>query len=123
MNISSSPKPARLTAALILILMLTLGSGLSPSAAQAQQAAPASGTIGARPQVSGEIRKIDSESGKLTIRHAEIPNLEMPKMTMVFHSASPALLNGLKAGDQVRFTADRVDGVLTVMTLEPAAAQ
>ena len=58
--------------------------------------------------------------GKLTLRHGPIANLEMPGMTMVFKVADPAMLDGLKEGDKVRFAADRVDGAITVTALQPA---
>lgn len=72
----------------------------------------------AAPQVHGEIRKVDAEAGKITIRHAEIPNLGMPPMTMVFRAAAPALLSKAKAGDRILFTAEKANGVLTVTTIE-----
>ncbi|MCU4117940.1 copper-binding protein [Variovorax sp. N23] len=72
------------------------------------------------PVVDGEVRKVDVEQQKITLRHGEIANLDMPPMTMVFRVQEPALLQKVKPGDKVRFTADKVDGALTVMTLEPA---
>lgn len=69
------------------------------------------------PQVQGEIRKVDAEGGKLTIRHGDIPNLDMPGMTMVF-KAAPALVARARAGEKIVFTADRIDGALTITTLE-----
>ncbi|MBB5390988.1 MULTISPECIES: copper-binding protein [unclassified Herbaspirillum] len=83
-------------------------------------ALPAFGALAqdAAPQVQGEIRKVDAGAGKLTIRHAEIPNLEMPPMTMVFRAA-PELLAKAREGDKVNFTAQRVDGALTVTSLAP----
>ena len=72
----------------------------------------------AAPKVSGEIRKVDADAGKITIRHGEIPNLEMPAMTMVFRAASPDMLDKVKTGDQVLFTATKENGVLTVTSIE-----
>jgi len=66
----------------------------------------------------GEVRKVDSTAGKLTLRHGPLENLAMPAMTMVFRVTDPAWLAQLKVGDKVRFTADRVDGNLTVTALE-----
>ena len=66
----------------------------------------------------GEIRRIDKEARKLTIRHGPIQNLDMPAMTMVFQVSDPALLDRVKAGDKVRFTADKVGGAYTVTQLE-----
>lgn len=73
------------------------------------------------PQVDGEVRKVDTDAKKITLRHGDIPNLEMTGMTMVFRVSDPALLAKVKAGDKVRFTVDKVDGAITVMSLEPVA--
>ena len=72
------------------------------------------------PSTDGEVRKIDPAQGKLTLRHGRIENLDMPGMTMVFKVADPRLLEGLKAGDKVRFAAESRNGVLTVTAIEPA---
>ncbi len=69
----------------------------------------------------GEVRKIDKAQGKLTLKHGPIQSLDMPPMTMVFKVADPKMLAGLKDGDKVRFTAERVGGVITVTAIEPAA--
>ena len=67
------------------------------------------------------MRKIDKAQGKLTLKHGPIQSLDMPPMTMVFKVADPKMLAGLKDGDKVRFTAERVGGVITVTAIEPAA--
>lgn len=58
----------------------------------------------------GEVRKIDKAQSKITLRHGEIKNLNMPPMTMVFRVKDAKLLDGLAAGDKVKFTAEQVDG-------------
>lgn len=70
--------------------------------------------------VDGEVRRIDKAQAKLTLKHAPIENLDMPAMTMVFRVADPKLLDGLKEGDRVRFSAEKVNGLITITTLEPA---
>lgn len=72
----------------------------------------------AQPATDGEVRKVDKEQAKITLRHGRIENLDMPPMTMVFKVASPKLLDGLKAGDKVKFAADNVDGAMTVTAVE-----
>lgn len=69
----------------------------------------------------GEVRKIDKDAGKLTIKHGEIKSLEMPPMTMVFTVKNTALLERVKAGDKVKFNVIREDGkmVLTDIQLVP----
>jgi Cu(I)/Ag(I) efflux system periplasmic protein CusF len=51
----------------------------------------------------GEIRKIDKESKRLTIKHGEIKDLDMPPMTMVFDVKDGALLDKVKPGDKIKF--------------------
>ena len=68
----------------------------------------------------GEVKKVDKESGKITLRHGELKNLKMAPMTMVFRVKDAAMLDQVKAGDKVRFMADRVNGALTVVQLQPA---
>ena len=67
-----------------------------------------------------EVRKIDKEAAKVTLRHGPIPSLDMAPMTMVFRVKDPAMLETLKQGDKVKFAAEKVDGNLTVTRIEPA---
>lgn len=94
-------------------------SGADHSAHHAQ-AAPATSAPAAAPGVDGEVRKIDKEQGKLTLKHGPIQNLEMPAMTMVFKVADPALLDQVKVGDKVKFAAEKVNGTVTVTAIKPA---
>ena len=66
----------------------------------------------------GEVRKVDRDARKITIRHAPIVHLDMPAMTMVFQVKDPALLDKVKTGDKVRFTAEKTGGAFTVTTIE-----
>lgn len=68
----------------------------------------------------GEVRKVDKDAKKLTIRHGPIQNLDMPAMTMVFQVKDPAMLDKVNAGDKVRFSADKIGGAYTVTGIEPA---
>jgi Cu/Ag efflux protein CusF len=68
----------------------------------------------------GEIRKVDKANGKLTIRHGEIRSINMAPMTMVFGVKSPALLEGLAAGDKVKFTVEEVKGDYVVTSIRKA---
>lgn len=71
------------------------------------------------PLVDAEVRKVDTAAGKITLKHGDIPNLDMPPMTMVFQVREAAQLTGLKAGDKVRFRADKINGAYTVVDLAP----
>ncbi len=66
---------------------------------------------------TGEIRKIDKEAGKVTIRHGTIKSIDMPPMTMVFAIKNRALLDTLKQGDKVNFDVIQEDGKLVVTDL------
>ncbi|MBL8318386.1 MAG: copper-binding protein [Burkholderiaceae bacterium] len=68
----------------------------------------------------GEVRKIDKEAGKMTIKHGEIKNLEMPAMTMVFQVKEVALLDKVKAGDKVKFRAEKAASGYVVTAIESA---
>lgn len=80
--------------------------------------AKAAASAATLPVVSGTVTKVDEAAGKITIDHQAIPNLSMDAMTMVFKAADSALLKAAKPGDAVTFTADKVNGQLTVMTLK-----
>lgn len=92
------------------------GSAPAATAASgpATPAPPASGL----PWVNAEVRRIDAAAGKISLKHGDIPNLDMPPMTMVFQVRDPASLAGLKVGDPVRFTADQLQGAYTVLSIE-----
>ena len=68
----------------------------------------------------GEIRKVDMDNKKITIKHGEIKTMDMPGMTMVFQVKDPALLEKTKVGDKVRFKAEKSGGALVVTDIEPA---
>lgn len=63
----------------------------------------------------GELRKIDAAGQRVTLRHGPLDNLKMPPMTMVFRVVDATDLEGLTAGDKVRFRADK-DGSSYVVT-------
>lgn len=72
----------------------------------------------ASPTTNGEVRKIDKAQGKMTLKHGPIATLDMPGMTMIFRVADPRMLDGLREGDAVTFTADRIDGAITVTAIQ-----
>ncbi|NCT84120.1 MAG: copper-binding protein [Comamonadaceae bacterium] len=106
---------------ILLAVAMAMASGVHA------QTTPASGAdhaahhpvTAAAPQSDGEVRKVDREQGKLTLRHGPLENLGMPPMTMVFKAADPKLLDGLKEGDKVKFTAEKVNGAFAVTAIQP----
>jgi len=93
---------------------------LSATVARTFAALALAGTAVFAHATDGEIKKIDLAQGKVTIKHGEIKNLDMPAMTMVFRARPVTLLNGLAEGDRISFTADKVDGQYTVTAVEKA---
>jgi Cu/Ag efflux protein CusF len=76
--------------------------------------------VAAQGMTEAEVRKVDKDAGKLTLKHGAIPNLEMPPMTMVFRVNEPGMLDAVKAGDKVSFQADKINGQYVVTRIEPA---
>ena len=72
------------------------------------------------PMINGEVTKVDESAGKMTIKHEAITNLDMGAMTMVFKASDPAMLKDVKPGEKIKFTADKVNGQITVMKVEKA---
>jgi Cu/Ag efflux protein CusF len=90
------------------MIMLTALAGLfvAPSVAFAEM-------------VDGEVTKIDPSAGKITIKHGPMKKFDMADgMTMVFRANDPAMLKHVKAGDKIKFEADKVNGQFTVMKIE-----
>jgi Cu/Ag efflux protein CusF len=69
----------------------------------------------------GEVRKIDLENKKITLKHGEIKNLDMPSMTMVFQVKDAALLATVQTGDKVKFKAEKVGSAYVVTQIQGAA--
>ena len=100
---------------------ILLASALIAPAAQAQQAQGGHDAHHPAAALSeGEVRKVDKDAKKITIKHGPLVNLEMPPMTMVFQVKDPAMLDQVKSGDKVRFQAEKVGGAFTVTKIERA---
>ncbi len=105
--------------------LLSLGAGLalaqapaaaatgSPSSPPAATPTPQSATLS-----EGEITRWDPRTLRLTLKHGEIKNLEMPPMTMVFRVADASVVGNLQPGDKVRFRAEQVNGAYHVKQIE-----
>lgn len=68
----------------------------------------------------GEVRRVDKDANKLTIRHGPIVNLDMPGMTMVFQVKDPAMLDKVKTGDKIKFLAEKSGNTYVVTQIEAA---
>lgn len=103
----------------------------SPALAQNAHADHGHGAAQATPTVAaeaspaeltdGEVRRIDASNSKVTVRHGEIKNLDMPPMTMVFTVQEPGLLTPLKVGDKIRFAVESQNGKMVITKIVPAS--
>ena len=77
--------------------------------------------FGAQAQATdAEVKKIDKAQGKITLKHGEIKNLDMPPMTMVFLVKEPAMLDAAGVGDKVLVSIEKIDGKYTVTSMRKA---
>ena len=107
-----------------LVLVAGLALGASSFAAGDHGAKHVASTVAAPAAAElseGEIRKVDKSAGKITVKHGEIKNLDMPPMTMVFSVSDRAMLDKVKQGDKVRFRAANQEGKFTITEIQTAA--
>ncbi|MCX7673207.1 MAG: copper-binding protein [Thiobacillaceae bacterium] len=98
--------------ALIALLIALSSSSIPYGLANPPAAATASALA------EGEVRRVDRDAGRITLRHGPIASLGMPAMTMAFRVQDAAWLEGLRAGDRVRFEAVHLDGAYVITRLE-----
>jgi Cu(I)/Ag(I) efflux system periplasmic protein CusF len=100
--------------------------------AHAQTAGAAASTpAGTNAQVVGaqqdmaeaEVRRIDKDAKKVTLKHGPIKHLDMPGMTMVFQVRDASLFDKMAAGDKIRFTAEQMQGAYVVTGVEKVEAK
>ncbi len=111
----------KLSSLITVATMALSGAAFAQSATADHSAhhAPAASAAAAATS-DGEVRKVDKEQGKVTLKHGPIANLAMPGMTMVFKVADPKMLDNLKPGDRVKFAASKMEGAITVTAIEMA---
>jgi len=103
-----------------IIAAITLGALLpfSALAVDAHHQPAATGAASSAQLADGEVRKVDKDAKKITIKHGPIQSLDMPPMTMVFQIKDAAMLNRVNVGDKIKFGVDKVGGAYTVNQLE-----
>ena len=92
-----------------------VGAPVAKDAVKNELAAPMSGDM-----ADGEVRKVDKENKKITLKHGVIKNLDMPGMTMVFQVKDAAMLDSVKAGDKIKFKAEQTGSAIVVTEIQPA---
>jgi Cu(I)/Ag(I) efflux system protein CusF len=104
----------------LLLASIAAPALAQPKAEEHSAHHPASAAAAAANMAEGEVRKVDKAAKKLTIKHGEIKNLDMPPMTMVFQVKDAALLEAVKAGDKIRFVAEKTPAGYAVTVIEAA---
>ncbi len=105
------------------LLCLSLFAATFGAQAQSSPSVTITGASTSAPVVdmaNGEVRKVDKDNRKITLKHGAIKNLDMPGMTMVFPVRDPAMLDLVKPGDKVKFRAERLNGAVVLTELEAA---
>lgn len=109
------------SAAIGLLLPLIFSTPSFGQSAHGATHPPSASPAGAAAAMAdGEVKKVDKGAGKVTIKHGPLANLDMPPMTMVFRVKDAAMLDRLKAGDAIRFKAEKIEGNYTVTEFQPA---
>lgn len=94
----------------LLAGLLALLTAAAPQTARAQSE-----------MIDGQVTKIDESAGKITIRHGPIKKFDMEDgMNMVFRVQDLSMLKTVKAGDKIKFDADRINGQFTVTKIQKA---
>lgn len=93
------------TATAILWVILTL---VSPSISHAEDPV----------WTKGEVTKVDKELGKVTLKHEEIKNLDIPAMRMIFQVADPKMLDQLKEGQKGEFYIVDANGRIVIKQIK-----
>ena len=94
---------------------LLLGAALALALAAAGQRAFA------QEWVDAEVRKVEKEAGRLSLKHGEIKSMDMPAMTMTFRVRDKAMLDTLAVGDRVRVQVVREGGQFVIVALRRAS--
>ena len=68
----------------------------------------------------GVVRKLDPENRKITLKHGDIKNWNMPGMTMLFRLQEKVEIDQLKPGDKVMFHVEKIEGAYTITDLQAA---
>lgn len=82
-------------------------------------ATPAKATTGQLDN-SGEVKRVNTETKKITIAHGPLKAFDMPAMTMAFPVKDPAMLTKVKPGDKVRFGLEKAGEDMVITRIELA---
>jgi Cu/Ag efflux protein CusF len=100
---------------MIATALLILGPAMLTAAENHPALAQAAGMI------DGQVTKVDQGAKKITIKHGPIKKFDMDDgMTMVFAVQDQTMLQTVKAGDKIKFNAERIRGQFVVTRIEKA---
>ena len=112
---------ARHTLLTIALAALSAGTWAQVSSAPAAKASTPAAAAASAPMAEAEVKKLDRDAKKVTLKHGPIANLDMPGMTMVFQVRDPALLDRLVVGQKIKFSAQQLQGAYVVTAVEAPA--
>ena len=106
------------TTAMVVVSTLSLTIAAHAAITPASGADIVVAQANATDMTDGEVRKVDKDTKKITIKHGEIKNLDMPGMTMLFQVKDPAMLEMVKPGDKVKFRAEKAGGSIVLTEIQ-----
>ena len=104
------------TVAILLLAGAAAFPAMANDAHHPEKAGAASATVS--DTVAAEVRRVDTNTGKVTLSHGPLKNLGMPGMTMGFPVANREQLKGIATGDRVTATIAKVNDDYVVTRLE-----
>ena len=114
----------RMLSAVALVSLVSLGA--TGGAAQAQaghdhgHGTPAAKQTAGEVVNTGEVKRINQDTKKITISHGPLKAFDMPSMTMAFGVKDPSMLGKVKAGDKVNFVLEKAGEDLVITRIESA---
>jgi Cu(I)/Ag(I) efflux system periplasmic protein CusF len=102
-----------LSAALSVLATGTFAQAPTPAAVPTQVTAPI-----VKEMADAEVRRVDKDAKKVTLKHGPIKSLDMPSMTMVFQVRDEKLFEKLVAGERIKFSAEQIQGAYVVTAVE-----
>jgi len=103
-----------------LVITCLLLCAMLPAWADHHEGGRGTANAQAAETVNAEIRKIDAENGKITLKHEALTQFNMGAMTMVFRVEDPSLLASFGVGDKVKFVPAKKNGQFVVQSMEKA---
>jgi Cu(I)/Ag(I) efflux system periplasmic protein CusF len=106
------------------LLTALIGLGAIAQTANVSTGAPTASvatSVAVKDMVEAEVRKVDKDAKKVTLKHGPIKNLDMPGMTMVFQVRDTALFDKLVVGEKIMFTAEQLQGAFVMTGAEKVA--